>query len=134
MRLVEAAAEADGVSPLSEHVRLHLRYGGDPRARNVLLTENGQLTGYAHLDPTDPVEGPSGELVIHPAHRGRGQGRALVGALLAEADGHPLRLWAHGDIPAAGWPRPRASSGSGRCGRWTGHWPSRCPSRAIPTA
>ncbi len=102
MRLVEAATEADGVSPLSEHVRLHLRYGGDPRARNVLLTTSGQLTGYAHLDPTDPVEGPSGELVIHPAYRGRGQGRTLVGALLAEADGHPLRLWAHGDPPAAG--------------------------------
>jgi mycothiol synthase len=102
MRLVQAAAEADGVSPLSEHVRLHLRYGGDPRARNVLLTEGGQVTGYAHLDPTDPVEGPSGELVIHPAHRGRGQGRALLRALLAEADGHPLRLWAHGDSPAAG--------------------------------
>jgi mycothiol synthase len=101
MRLVEAATEADGISPLSEHVRLHLRYGGDPRARNVLLTEAGRITGYAHLDPTDPVEGPSGELVIHPAYRGRGQGRALVEALLAEADGHPLRLWAHGDIPAA---------------------------------
>jgi mycothiol synthase len=101
MRLVEAATKADGVSPLSEHVRLHLRYGGDPRARNVLLTEAGRITGYAHLDPTDPVEGPSGELVIHPAYRGRGQGRALVGALLAEAGGHPLRLWAHGDVPAA---------------------------------
>ena len=101
MRLVEAAAAADGVSPLSEHVRLHLRYGGDPRARNVLLTASGQIAGYAHLDPTDPVEGPSGELVIHPAYRGRGLGRTLVGALLAEADGHPLRLWAHGDIPAA---------------------------------
>jgi mycothiol synthase len=101
MRLVEAATEADRVSPLSEHVRLHLRYGGDPRARNVLLTEAGRITGYAHLDPTDPVEGPSGELVIHPAYRGRGQGRALVEALLAEADGHPLRLWAHGDVPAA---------------------------------
>jgi mycothiol synthase len=101
MGLVDAATEADGVSPLSEHVRLHLRYGGDPRARNVLLTAAGGLTGYAHLDPTDPVEGPSGELVIHPAHRGRGQGMAIVQALLAEADGRPLRLWAHGDAPAA---------------------------------
>src|SRR5262249_7808913 len=35
--LVQHAAEEDGVSPLSEHVLLHLRYGGDPRARNVLL-------------------------------------------------------------------------------------------------
>jgi mycothiol synthase len=101
MRLVEAATDADGVSPLSEHVRLHLRYGGDPRARNVLLTTGGEVIGYAHLDPTDPVEGPSGELVIHPAHRGRGHGTTLVQALLAEAGKHPLRLWAHGDAPAA---------------------------------
>jgi len=101
MRLVEAATDADGVSPLSEHVRLHLRYGGDARARNVVLTSAGQLVGYAHLDPTDPVEGPSGELVIHPAHRGRGYGMTLVRALLAEAGGQPLRLWAHGDSPAA---------------------------------
>lgn len=101
MRLVEAATDADGVSPLSEHVRLHLRYGGDPRARNVLLSSAGEVIGYAHLDPTDPVEGPSGELVIHPQHRGQGHGMALVRALLAEADGYPLRLWAHGDAPAA---------------------------------
>jgi mycothiol synthase len=101
MRLVEAATDADGVSPLSEHVRLHLRYGGDPRARNLLLTSAGEVVGYAHLDPTDPVEGPSGELVIHPAHRGQGHGTALVRALLAEAAGQPLRLWAHGDAPAA---------------------------------
>jgi mycothiol synthase len=101
MRVVDAATDHDGVSPLSEHVLLHLRYGGDPRARNVLLTTGGQLTGYAHLDPTDPVEGPSGEMVIDPAHRGQGQGTAVVRALLAEADGRPLRLWAHGDIPAA---------------------------------
>jgi mycothiol synthase len=101
MRLVDAAADADGVSPLSEHVLLHLRYGGDERARNVLLTTRGELTGYAHLDPTDPVEGPSGELVVHPAYRGQGQGLTVVQTLLAEADGHPLRLWAHGDVPAA---------------------------------
>ena len=101
MRLVDAATDHDGVSPLSEHVLLHLRYGGDPRARNVLLSVAGKLTGYAHLDPTDPVEGPSGEAVIDPAQRGRGQGMALIRALLAEADGRPLRLWAHGDSPAA---------------------------------
>ena len=82
---------------------LHLRYGGDPRARNLLLYSRGELAGYAHLDPTDPVEGPSGELVIHPAHRRRGLGLELTSALVAAA-GHgqlPLRLWAHGDRPAA---------------------------------
>jgi mycothiol synthase len=35
--LAEAATEADGVRPLSEHVMLHLRYGGDQRVRNVLV-------------------------------------------------------------------------------------------------
>jgi mycothiol synthase len=101
LRLVAAATDQDGVSPLSEHVLLHLRYGGDPEARNLLLTEGTELAGYAHLDPTDPVEGPSGELVIHPAHRRRGLGLALTRALRAEAGPRPLRLWAHGDLAAA---------------------------------
>ena len=101
LELVSAATEEDGVGPLSEHVMLHLRYGGDPRARNLLLVSDGELAGYAHLDPTDPVEGPSGELVIHPAHRRQGLGLRLVRALVAEASGRPLRLWAHGDLPAA---------------------------------
>lgn len=101
LRLVSAATDQDNVSPLSEHVLLHLRYGGDPDARNLLLTVGPELAGYAHLDPTDPVEGPSGELVIHPAHRGRGLGLALTRALRAEAGPRPLRLWAHGDLAAA---------------------------------
>jgi mycothiol synthase len=101
LELVSAATEEDGVGPLSEHVMLHLRYGGDPRARNLLLVSHGELAGYAHLDPTDPVEGPSGELVIHPAHRRQGLGLRLAHALVAEAGDRPLRLWAHGDLPAA---------------------------------
>src|SRR5262249_60752474 len=67
--LVKAAAEEDGVGPLSEHVMLHLRYGGDPLARDLLLVSHGQLAGDAHLDPTDPVEGPGGGPVRHPPYR-----------------------------------------------------------------
>ncbi len=99
--LVQRAAEEDGVSPLSEHVLLHLRYGGDPRARNVLLWHDGKLAGYGHLDPTDPVEGPAGEMVIDPAARRRGLGLELGQAMSAEAGTAGLRLWAHGDLPAA---------------------------------
>jgi mycothiol synthase len=113
--LVQAATDEDGVGPLSEHVMLHLRYGGDPRARNLLLVSRGELSGYAHLDPTDPVEGPSGELVIHPAYRRQGLGLLLTRALVTEAGPRPLRLWAHGDLPgavalaaAAGFERVRA--------------------------
>ena len=34
--LVHDVTEADGVLPLSEHVMLHLRYGGDAPVRNLL--------------------------------------------------------------------------------------------------
>jgi mycothiol synthase len=99
--LVRRAAEEDGVSPLSEHVMLHLRYGGDPRARNILLWHDGALAGYGHLDPTDPVEGPAGEMVVDPAARRHGLGLILGRAVAAEAGSAALRLWAHGDLPAA---------------------------------
>ncbi|MFG1619334.1 mycothiol synthase [Nonomuraea wenchangensis] len=101
LRLVEAATQADGVRPLNEHVMLHLRYGGDVRARSILLFQDDVLAGYAHVDPTDEVEGPSAELVIHPAHRRSGNGARLLRAVLDLADGR-LRLWAHGDHVAAG--------------------------------
>ena len=112
-RLLAAATDADGVQPLSEHVWLHLRHGGEGPDQNLLVVlaagegTAGEIAGYAHLDPTDPVAGPSAEVVVHPAHRGRGFGRLLVEAALAEAPGHRLRLWAHGDHPAA-----RALAGS----------------------
>ena len=101
LELVRRAAEEDGVSPLSEHVMLHLRYGGDPRARNILLWHDDALAGYGHLDPTDPVEGPAAEMVIAPAARRHGLGLILGRALAAEAGPGGLRLWAHGDLPAA---------------------------------
>ncbi|MBB2909228.1 mycothiol synthase [Streptosporangium becharense] len=100
LKVVEAATGSDGVRPLNEHVMLHLRYGGDERARAVLLYAGDDLAGYAHVDPTDPVEGPSGELVIHPAFRRRGYGRRLLEAVLDQTGGR-LRLWAHGGHPGA---------------------------------
>jgi len=101
LALVQRAADEDGVSPLSEHVLLHLRYGGDPRARNLLLWRDGALAGYGHLDPTDPVEGPAAEMVIDPPLRRRGLGLVLGRAIAAEAGEAGLRLWAHGELPAA---------------------------------
>jgi mycothiol synthase len=41
------------------------------------------------------------EMVIRPALRRRGLGRAVGSALVREASGADLRLWAHGDLPAA---------------------------------
>jgi len=101
LSLAAAAARADGVGPLSEQVRLHLRYGGDPAARNLMLRLGPGLAGYAHLGSADPAEGRSGELVIHPAYRRRGLGLALTRAVLSEQHALPVRIWAHGDLPAA---------------------------------
>jgi mycothiol synthase len=83
---------------------LHLRHGGEAPAVHLLLRDGGGLAGYAHVDPTDEIEGAAAELVVHPAHRRRGLGRALVRAAMAVANERSagrLRLWAHGDHPSA---------------------------------
>jgi mycothiol synthase len=99
--LVEAATEADGVRPLSEHVMLHLRYGGDAPVRNVLVYQGDRLAAYGHLDVTDEVAGASAEVVVDPAARRHGLGRLLVATTLAETPDGRLRLWSHGEHPAA---------------------------------
>ena len=100
--LVERATEVDGVRPLSEHVSLHLRHGGDAPGRNLLLYLPGdRLAGYAHLDVTDVVEGASAELVVDPELRRHGLGRLLVQHLRGESPDGRLRLWSHGNQAGA---------------------------------
>ncbi len=120
LALARAAAGRDGVAPLSEHVLLHLRYeetrDGAGSGRDFTATVDETIAGYAYLDlPLRPAErrpaerdapgaapqDPSGELVVHPDYRRQGLGLALVRELIAAADGYPVRLWAHGDLPAA---------------------------------
>lgn len=96
LALAAAATAADGVGPLSEHAILALRAG---RAGTAII-EGGTAAGYAHLDPAADGEPAAGELVVHPKHRRRGHGRALLRTLRDQANG-PLRVWAHGDLPAA---------------------------------
>jgi mycothiol synthase len=105
--LAEAAARADGVAPLSEHTLLHARHP-DGGARDLLVVRDGTAIAYAHLDVADGAEPDdhstddhSGELMVHPVHRRQGYGSALAAALAEVADGHGIRLWAHGDLPAA---------------------------------
>ncbi|MEH0820324.1 MULTISPECIES: mycothiol synthase [unclassified Micromonospora] len=100
LALARLAGDADGADPFDEHTLLRLR---DPEAAAVHLTAraaDGTLTGYAHLDTSDPAAGVGTELAVHPAYRRRGTGRALARGVLAAASG-PLRAWAHGDHPSA---------------------------------
>ncbi len=96
LALVEQATAIDGVSPLSEHVLLHLRHGGDDHDVHIRAHTNGTLVGYAHLDTTDVVEGSSGELVVAPDHRRLRVGHVLVQRLIELSPDGRLRLWAHG--------------------------------------
>lgn len=100
LALLAEAALTDGQQAVSEQGRLQLRGGARAGVSHFLLTAGGELVGYAQLEDTDPVEAPAAELVVHPAHRGHGHGRALGSALLA-ASGKRLRVWAHGGHSAA---------------------------------
>ncbi|MFF4449117.1 mycothiol synthase [Streptomyces sp. NPDC001502] len=100
LELIEDAARTDGTTAVSEQGRLQLRGGPREGIRHFLLTEGGRLSAYGQLEDTDPVEAPAAELVVHPALRGRGHGRAMGTALLA-ASGKRLRVWAHGGKSAA---------------------------------
>ena len=72
-----------------------------------LATDGGELLGVVTRNTTGDSFGRQvAELIVHPAHRGRGVGSALVQALLkrvgpARSDAETLRVWAHGDQRAA---------------------------------
>lgn len=101
LTLIEAAAREDGQPAVSEQGRLQLRGGHREGVRHLLLrTGSGTLAGYAQLEDTDPVEAPTGELVVAPSARGNGYGRRL-GKTLLDVSGKRLRVWAHGGHPAA---------------------------------
>jgi mycothiol synthase len=98
--LINRTTHHDGTPPIAEHILLHLRYGGDKADSHLLFEKDNQVIGYAHLDQTDLVAGPSVELVVDPSYRAAGVGKAL----LSEATkicGKTLRLWVHGEAEVA---------------------------------
>lgn len=102
LELVNRVTIADGLAPLSEHVLLHLRHGGDDSDLHLLAsTDRDVIVGYAHLDATDLVNGPSAEVAVDPAHRRHGIGRQLVASLQEASSDGRLRLWAHGEQASA---------------------------------
>ena len=100
LSLIETAQDFDNTPAIAEHVLLHLRHGGDKADSHLVIQKDNQVIGYAHLDKTDHVAGPSVELVIHPEYRGSGVGSDLLKSAI-EAWGNKIRLWSHGDLPGA---------------------------------
>jgi mycothiol synthase len=98
LELIANASDVDGIPPVAEHVLLHLRHGGDKSDSHFIAFHEDQVAGYAHLDLTDQVDGPSAELVIAPKFRNKGIASELLKALTKIPR---LRLWSHGDLPGA---------------------------------
>jgi mycothiol synthase len=100
LAIVHAAFHADDVEPLSEHVELHLKHGGDKPISHILAVKNNEIVGYGHLDQTDLLEGPSAELVVHPKERHQGIAKLILKTIETLASKN-IRLWAHGNTSAA---------------------------------
>ena len=100
LNLVKLATEIDGTPPIAEHILLHLRHGGDKADSHLLVKRDSQIIGYAHIDQTDLIAGPSIELVVDPKFRGTGVGKQLL-IKAVDICGKKVRLWVHGDQPAA---------------------------------
>ena len=85
--------------PVSEETELRLQHGGPPGSRDLIaLGPDGAVAGYARLESDGQA---FAELVVHPAARGQGIGRALLTRLELLAGERPLGFWAHGDLPGA---------------------------------
>jgi mycothiol synthase len=101
--LVAAAGAVDGVEPLSEHALLHLRTDPGSRSRHLVVCEAAgeDLVAVAHIDLGTGPEPAAAELVVRPERRRAGLGSAVLQRLESLAEATPLRIWAHGDLPAA---------------------------------
>ncbi|WP_432562320.1 mycothiol synthase [Kineococcus sp. SYSU DK003] len=109
--LAAASSEADDATSLSEDAVLRLGPGHEG-VHHLLRTDGDDVVGYAQL--VGGAAGYEGELLVHPAHRRRGHGTALLAEVERLTDRAPVRLWSHGDTAGAvalaarhGWSRVR---------------------------
>jgi len=91
----ELIRRRDGIDAFNEMSRIAL--SDDRPARVRLVVEAGpEVVALAFAVGDAPVD-----LAVHPDHRRRGHGAALLDMLLSQGE---RRFWAHGDLPAArGW-------------------------------
>jgi mycothiol synthase len=85
---------------VSEEAELRLQHGGPAGGHDLTARDaGGALLGYARLEVT--ADEAEAELVVRPEARRRGVGTALLTRAEELADGRPLRVWAHGEVPGS---------------------------------
>lgn len=98
--LLAQARRVDGVEAVGEQVLHSLgQRSGRGGAAHLRAVVGGVSVGYANLVQAqgEALGGePVGELAVHPEHRRRGHGAALLSAV-RERGGARTRVWAHGD-------------------------------------
>lgn len=95
--MVDGAAAADGISPLSEQAVAAIDAAAGSGVRHVI-----SAAGYANISPGRGDEPAMIEAVVDPQLRRRGHGRALLTTAFGEAErAGDARVWAHGDLPGA---------------------------------
>ncbi|HVK24161.1 MAG TPA: mycothiol synthase [Actinokineospora sp.] len=96
--LLLAVAAVDGRPEVAADGPLPREFRG---GEHLFATADGVTVGYAHLDTLGDAFGRQVvEAFVHPDHRGAGVGTKLVRAVLDHA-APGVRLWSHGDHPAA---------------------------------
>lgn len=106
--LLLAAAASDGGPEVAESGPIPGDFrGGEHAFACNGAADDAPLVGYAHLDTDGDSFGRQvAELIVHPEHRGSGVGGRLLGELahrgrVTDGHGDRLRVWSHGDHPAA---------------------------------
>lgn len=104
LKLVEIGTAADGLAAFGEATILNLRHGDRGDSRHILIRSgSGDLIGCASLALSD-AEAADMEMLVHPLHRHRGHGAAMISRaeeIAREAGKTRLQVWAHGDHPTA---------------------------------
>jgi mycothiol synthase len=110
--VVAAATREDGRSPLNEATLLALQHHGlEGKALWVARDDAGDVVGFALADTDPDVVGAEGRsedagpvevnLVVAPAARRSGVGRALAQEVLESLADARVTAWSHGNHPAA---------------------------------
>ena len=95
--LWDRAEAADGVGAVSEAFALGLGPAREGVVHLLRTDDEAGLLGYAQVSSAGTADAVA-ELVVDPAHRRAGHGRALLDAALANGT---RSVWAHGDLDPA---------------------------------